>query len=476
MMAAPSREGDRPGRPGPVAGGIWHAPRDVDSEMNRRSPHVESRPPASYAESARREAERARDRTTRLLAVTAALVEAATREEVAEAALREGIAAVGAAAGAIGVLVDGGEGVERLAMIGYPPEIVEATRHLPIDALGPVATTVRTGQAVWLETNEKLFGCYPQLDTIPARRQYGAAISVPLLIGKRSIGVMALRFAEERPLDEELRNLTMAIAGQCALALERSRLFDAERAARAEAEAAVRLRDDFLSSASHDLKTPLTVLQGRSQLLQRQLARPDPPNLDQLVSGLNEIQAVAVKMEAIIAELQDVAHLQIGRPLELHRRPTDLVGLVQGEVDQARRAARGHQIRIDVAAPSLVADVDPLRLGRVLSNLLNNAVRYSPKRGEVSITVAHADDGPAGGWITIAVQDRGLGIPAADLPHIFERFHRGANVSGRIAGTGVGLTGARQIVEQHGGTITVESREGEGSTFAVRLPHLLPNA
>ncbi|MGH2560104.1 MAG: GAF domain-containing protein, partial [Thermomicrobiales bacterium] len=215
--------------------------------MNRRSPHASSSSSGNPAESARHEAERARDRTVRLLAVTAALVDAVTREEVAEAALREGIAAVGATAGAIGVLLDGAEEMERLAMIGYPPAIVEATRHLPIDALGPVATTVRTGQAVWLETNEDLFGRYPQLDTIPARRQYGAAMSVPLLVGKRSIGVMALRFAEERPLDEDLRDLTMAIAGQCALALERSRLFDAERAARAEAAAAVRLRDDFLS-------------------------------------------------------------------------------------------------------------------------------------------------------------------------------------------------------------------------------------
>jgi signal transduction histidine kinase len=105
----------------------------------------------------------------------------------------------------------------------------------------------------------------------------------------------------------------------------------------------------------------------------------------------------------------------------------------------------------------------------VLGNLLDNAIKYSPDGGDIAVTIALAEaDGQR--QAVLSVQDHGIGIPAGDLPHVFERFFRGTNVAGRIRGTGIGLAGSRQIVEQHGGTLTVESREGEGSTFTVRLP------
>ena len=105
----------------------------------------------------------------------------------------------------------------------------------------------------------------------------------------------------------------------------------------------------------------------------------------------------------------------------------------------------------------------------MLSNLLANAVKYSPADAEITVT---AGDERRGGeaWARLTVQDRGVGIPATDLPHVFERYYRAGNVVGRFQGEGIGLADARQIVEQHGGTITVHSREDEGSTFSVRLP------
>jgi signal transduction histidine kinase len=105
----------------------------------------------------------------------------------------------------------------------------------------------------------------------------------------------------------------------------------------------------------------------------------------------------------------------------------------------------------------------------VVSNLLSNAVKYSPSGGEVHVLLRNEQDA-GGNWATISVADSGIGIPASDLPHIFERFHRAANTAGRIKGTGLGLTSALRIVEQQGGTITVTSVEGVGSTFVVRLP------
>ena len=106
----------------------------------------------------------------------------------------------------------------------------------------------------------------------------------------------------------------------------------------------------------------------------------------------------------------------------------------------------------------------------MLANLLSNAVKYSPAGGPITVRVFCEARGEGAGQAVVQVQDRGLGIPAADLPHIFERFHRAANVTGRIAGTGIGLATSRRIVEEHGGTLTAESTEGTGSTFTLRLP------
>jgi signal transduction histidine kinase len=118
---------------------------------------------------------------------------------------------------------------------------------------------------------------------------------------------------------------------------------------------------------------------------------------------------------------------------------------------------------------ALVGSWDPGRLERVVGNLVGNAVKYSPGGGDSDLTLRR-EERADGQWGTISVRDHGLDIPAADLPHVFERFFRAGNVVGRFDGTGLGLAGVRQVVEQHGGTITVESREGHGTAFTVHLP------
>lgn len=250
---------------------------------------------------------------------------------------------------------------------------------------------------------------------------------------------------------------------------ERADLLAREQQARAAAEDAVRLRDEFLSSASHDLKTPLTGIQARAQLLRRQFAPGKTPDLGKLEKGVATIQATAAKMASLIGELQDVSLLAIGRPLDLRLASVDLVAMAREESAQLRDQARHHRLRVEAVVPSLVVIGDPSRLSRVVTNLLGNAVKYSPEGGEVTVRLEY-DVTANRTWAVLSVRDQGVGIPAADLDRIFDRFHRGANVTGRIGGQGIGLAGARQVVEQHGGTIEVESREGEGSTFAVRLP------
>ncbi len=168
--------------------------------------------------------------------------------------------------------------------------------------------------------------------------------------------------------------------------------------------------------------------------------------------------------------MMDAAHLRGKRTLDLRLAPTDLVELAGASVAETRRSTTRHGVRVETELLALVGEWDQARLARVAANLLGNAVRYSPEGGEVVVRVGRAEDPDGTAWAVVAVSGQGVGIPAADLPRFFERFHRGGNVTGRIAGHGIGLAGAKQIVEQHGGTISVASEEGQGSTFTVRLP------
>jgi len=184
------------------------------------------------------------------------------------------------------------------------------------------------------------------------------------------------------------------------------------------------------------------------------------------VRQVDEIDAATTRLRVAIDEIDDAAHLAVGRELALAREPVDL-----GEL--ARAVAREFALQRAVAveapdAPLLVAG-DRARLDRALQNLIGNAIKYSPPAAAVAVTVTR---GVAAA--VIAVRDRGVGIPAAELPHIFERYYRAATARG-IAGSGLGLTGAKAIVERHGGTIVAESAESTGTTVTVTLP-LAPSA
>jgi signal transduction histidine kinase len=260
----------------------------------------------------------------------------------------------------------------------------------------------------------------------------------------------ALRYAIERKRAEQ----------------ERTRLLREQD----EAEAAIRIRDEILASISHDLKTPITSIRGHAQLLARRLARGQELGTGDLVAGLGRIERATTQMTGMIDELLDVARLQTGRPLELHRVPTDLVTVARNALADAQQTTDQHTLRFECTESSVRGVLDGPRLERVLGNLLGNAVKYSPDGGDVVLTLVRDETSPSGVWAELRVRDHGIGIPATELPHVFERFYRASNVSGRIRGTGIGLAGARQIVEQHGGTISVHSREGQGTTVTVRLP------
>lgn len=228
-------------------------------------------------------------------------------------------------------------------------------------------------------------------------------------------------------------------------------------------------KEDFLSAAAHDLKTPLTSLQGLAQMLQRHLARDRDTNPEQLREGLQRIEQNARRMTSMINELLDLSRLEMGEGLELNRRSVDLVSLVTQSVAEHRDTREAGRLTLDSRVPELVGIWDADRLERVIGNLLSNAVKYGSADAPIVVTVREENQNGTFRAV-VSVEDHGIGIPHEDLPHIFERFHRGGNVSRDTLGTGIGLAASKQIVEQHGGTIDVVSQEGIGSTFTVRLP------
>lgn len=232
---------------------------------------------------------------------------------------------------------------------------------------------------------------------------------------------------------------------------------------------ALRAYDELLGMVSHDLKNPVSVIRGYANLMQRWLTPGRPPEVEQLRAGVHQIDRAAAALVRQIDELLDTARLQAGQGVELAGEPTDLVALARGVCESQQQTTARHQLRLETTLPSLVGAIDPARIQRVLMNLVANAITYSPAGGEIVVGVQQQEEAAAA-WGVLSVRDHGLGIPAADVPHIFARFHRATNVRGRIAGTGLGLTSVRQIVEQHGGSIDVTTAEGVGSTFTVRLP------
>ncbi|HET8522961.1 MAG TPA: ATP-binding protein [Thermomicrobiales bacterium] len=244
-------------------------------------------------------------------------------------------------------------------------------------------------------------------------------------------------------------------------------LTDASELRSTDAAIAAQERGAFIASVSHDLKNPLGAIRAQAQLLRRRLRRgtTTPEGIEQ---GLDMIDTTITRMTGQLNELLDVTQLDANRALELNRAPTDLVALARQSAAEYQSAARNNEIIVTADEAQVVGNWDEVRLQRVVENLLMNAIKYSPHGGPITLSIAR-DELEGSPAARLTVQDQGVGIPERDLPYIFERYRRGANVRG-IAGTGIGLAATRLIVQQHGGVITVDSIENQGSTFTVRLP------
>ncbi len=286
-------------------------------------------------------------------------------------------------------------------------------------------------------------------------------LRVPLTARGRTLGVLSFVSSSRLRYNQNHLAVAVELARRSGLALDNARLYR-------EAQEALAVRAQFLSSVSHQLRTPLTAIKAAAQFLERRIQRR--PAADAvLAESLATISSSATRMAVLVGQLLDLSRLQSGRTLEMERRPVDLVRLLRTVADDYRRVDTGHAITIE-APVSLTAEVDPSRIEWLFANLTGNAVKYSPRGGPVTLVLEEAPLPDASGrCVRLTVRDQGMGIPAADLPHVFERFRRGGNV-GAIEGTGLGLAMTHEIATLHGGRIALDSREGEGTTVTVWLP------
>jgi PAS domain S-box-containing protein len=223
-----------------------------------------------------------------------------------------------------------------------------------------------------------------------------------------------------------------------------------------------RKKDEFLSVASHELRTPLTTIKGYTQLLSQTVNELPPSDREQY---LNAVLGEIDRMMGLISELLDVSRIETNR-LQIERQQIAWLQFLERRANAFRVQNPARTIRFNPDAPEITLLVDPDRMRQVVDNLLSNAIKYSPESSEIEMHVTID-----GGTVLTSVVDHGIGIPKDEIPKLFERFHRARNVSSRYyGGLGLGLYIAKAIIEAHKGSVHVESEEGKGAKFTLRLP------
>jgi len=292
-----------------------------------------------------------------------------------------------------------------------------------------------------------------------------AGLATPIGLGGQLSGVLVFhQVGSPRGWTSGEVRLVEAVARELRVAIEAARLFEQQRVAVAELERLSQAKSDFVSIVSHEFRTPLTGIQGFSEMM-----RDEDLTTAEMKEYAGDINTDAQRLNRMINEMLDLDRLESGR-MALETAPIDLNAIITEVADGVLPGAAGHPIvlRLDPGLGPVTGDRD--KLTQVVVNLLSNAVKYSPGGGEIVVTTRA--EGPNA---HVLVRDHGMGIPADGLEKVFERFARLESDATRfIQGTGLGLPIVRQIVTLHGGEAWVESTVGEGSVFQFTVPLAAP--
>jgi signal transduction histidine kinase/ActR/RegA family two-component response regulator len=405
----------------------------------------------------RRAAEEAADRARRLQLVTAALSSAVTPAQVADAVLSEGVDALEAIVGVMTRVTEDGRTLEVVGSRGLAEGVGEAWHRIPIDAPLPLAEAARTGEPVWINQPAEYLARYPTTDSAALSPLGNEAIAaLPLRVEGRILGALAFRFAPPRIPTSAERAFITTLANQCSIALERARLYDAERRAN-------RLKDEFLGIVSHELRTPLNAILGWARMLRTGMVKEGAQG-----RAIATIERNATLQAQLVEDLMDASRI-ITDKLGLELRRVDLARVVEAAIDSVSPAATAKGVTVHPTIDAHVGAIlgDEGRLQQIVWNLLTNAIKFSPKGERVEIALESR-----AGAAVVTVRDHGEGIAPAFLPHVFERFCQGdATTTRRHGGLGLGLSIVRHLVEAHGGKVRAESDGvGCGSVFTLEIP------
>ena len=416
---------------------------------------------------AQRDAERARARAERLQALTAALAGARTLDDVATVVVSDMVVALGARTGALAGRADDGDALVLLRTVGFPDDVAASVRRQPLDFASPLIDCFRRQAPIWVESRDGPMGIearYPVMARVWEQLDVASAAFVPLVTAGETIGVISFAFPAPRTFTPGERAFLLALGQQAALAVERARLFQAEHAARAEAERANRAKSEFLAVMSHELRTPLNAIGGYAELMEMGIRGPVTA---QQQEDLRRVQTSQRHLLGLINEVLNYAKLETGT---VHYdlsdvRIRDALGGAEALV-APQAQAKAIALTVTTCSPTLTVRADAEKLRQILVNLLSNAVKFTDRGGRVDLGCE-----AAAATVRIVVRDTGIGIAADQLERIFEPFVQvRADLTRTAEGTGLGLAISRDLARGMGGDLTVRSAIGEGSTFTITLP------
>jgi signal transduction histidine kinase len=339
--------------------------------------------------------------------------------------------------------------IDIVFMTGTGDEIVHRT--IPKRA-GLTGKAIATGELVHYERSDE--SSQPDIeDSVRGRGQPRSIVVAPMKFGDSIIGALSVQSLQSDAYGLSQRRLLQTLAGQAAIAIRNAQLFESEQRARLE-------RDEFLSLVTHEIKNPLTSITGYTEFAEDAVKNNDAEGA---LESLTIVRSEARRILRLAEDLLDASRMTAGR-FSVQMEQVDLPAIV-AQIANRYAVTTGRDIAVDVPRdfPRVVGD--SMRLSQVVENLISNAVKYSPERSPIRISL-HAEDSR----VLVSVSDQGPGISREKIPLIFERFYRVEENGTVVKGTGLGLFITREIVKMHGGSISVNSKEGEGSTFTVQLP------